>query len=91
VYVRIVDVGPGLCAIIRAPGDRFMVYDAGHWQGQHCIAAVRELVTTDTIDLLVISHSDADHLGDAARILEENTVRLTLLAGEPRDRCPGRT
>jgi beta-lactamase superfamily II metal-dependent hydrolase len=84
-YVRIVDVGPGLCAVIRAPGDRFMVYDAGHWVGQHCIAAVRELVTTHTIDLLVISHSDADHLGDAARILEENAVRLTLLAGEPRE------
>jgi beta-lactamase superfamily II metal-dependent hydrolase len=85
VYVRIVDVGPGLCAVIRAPGDHFMVYETGHWQGQHCIATVRELVTTDTIDLLVLSHSDADHLGDAARILEENTVRLTLLAGEPRD------
>lgn len=85
VYVRIVDVGPGLCTVIRAPGDHFMVYDAGHWVGQHCIAAVRELVTTTTIDLLVISHSDADHLGDAARILEENNVRLTLLAGEPRE------
>jgi beta-lactamase superfamily II metal-dependent hydrolase len=71
--------------VIRAPGDHFMVYDAGHWVGQHCIAAVRELVTTQNIDLLVISHSDADHLGDAARILDENAVRLTLLAGEPRD------
>ena len=33
VYVRIVDVGPGLCAVIRAPGDHFMVYDAGHLAG----------------------------------------------------------
>ena len=85
VYIRIVDVGPGLCAIIRAPGDHFMVYDAGHWVGQHCLAAVRELVTNDVIELLVISHSDGDHLGDAAAILGENAVRLTLLAGEPRD------
>ena len=83
VYVRIVDVGPGLCAVVRAPGDHFMVYDAGHWVGQHCLAAVRELVTTDVIDLLVISHSDGDHLGDAADILAENAVRLTLLAGDP--------
>ena len=85
VYVRIVDVGPGLCAVIRIPGDRFMVYDAGHWNGRHCITAVRELVTTDTIDLMVISHSDADHLGDAGRILGEKRVRQTILAGEPRD------
>jgi beta-lactamase superfamily II metal-dependent hydrolase len=85
VYIRVVDVGPGLCVIIRAPGDHFMVYDAGHWVGQHCVAAVRELVTTDAIDLLVISHSDGDHLGDAADILAENAVSLTLLAGEPRE------
>jgi competence protein ComEC len=85
VYVRIVDVGPALCAVIQIPGGHSMVYDAGHWNGQHCSAAVRELVTGDTIDLMVISHSDADHLGDAARILGEKHVRQTILAGEPRD------
>ena len=85
VYVRVVDVGPGLCVVVRAPGDHFMVYDAGHWNGRHCINAVRELVTGDTIDLMVISHSDADHLGDGARILNEKRVMQTILAGEVRD------
>lgn len=84
VYIRIVDVGPGLCAVITVPGGHSMVYDAGHWLGQHCVRAVRELVTGDTIGLLVISHSDADHLGDAARILREKRVLYTILAGEPR-------
>jgi hypothetical protein len=59
VYVRVVDVGPGLCTVIRVPENHFMVYDSGHWNGQHCINAVRELVTGDTIDLMVISHSGA--------------------------------
>jgi hypothetical protein len=45
VYIRIVDVGPGLCVVIRIPGGHSMVYDAGHWVGQHCIKAVRELIT----------------------------------------------
>lgn len=84
VYIRIVDVGAGLCAIIRIPRGRFMVYDAGHWNGRQCINAVRELVTTDTIDLMVISHSDGDHLGDGARILAEKRVKQVILAGEPR-------
>jgi beta-lactamase superfamily II metal-dependent hydrolase len=91
VYVRVVDVGPGLCAVIRAPDDHFMVFDAGHWNGQHCINAVRELVTGDSIDLMVISHSDADHLGDAARILGEKRVRQTILAGEVRDTASWRS
>ena len=42
VYIRVVDVGPGLCAVVRIPGGHAMVYDAGHWNGRHCIAAVRD-------------------------------------------------
>ena len=61
-----------------------MVFDAGHWNGQHCIKAVKDLITTETIDLMIISHSDADHLGDGARILSEKRVLQTILAGEPR-------
>ncbi len=84
VNIRIVDVGPGLRAVITVPGGASMVYDAGHWNGEHCLKAVRELITGDAIDLLVISHSDADHLGDGARIFNEKRVRHTILAGEPR-------
>ena len=64
---RIVDVGPGLCTVTIAPGEErsaVMVYDGGHWQGRACRNAVREMVVGDTIDLLVLSHSDADHLGE---------------------------
>ncbi len=27
-------MGGGLCVIARAPGDKFMLYDAGHWTGR---------------------------------------------------------
>ena len=66
VYVRVVDVGPGLCTEI--PGPHYMVFDGGHWQGQQCIQAAEDIVDGSTIDLMVISHSDADHLGDAHRL-----------------------
>jgi competence protein ComEC len=85
VYVRIVDVGPGLCVVVRIPDGHTMVFDGGHWVGQQCIKAVRELVTAETIDLMVISHSDSDHLGDAADILKEKRVLQTVLAGEIRE------
>ena len=38
-----------------------------------------------TGESMVISHSDADHLGDGKRILEERHVKQTILAGEPRE------
>lgn len=85
VYVRIVDVGPGLCTITKVPGDHFMVYDACHWLNHKCIEAVRELVPAEgTIELMIISHSDGDHLGDADDILQEFNVRQIIRTGFPR-------
>lgn len=83
-YVRVVDVGAGLCTITAAPGGRYMVYDAGHWSNRQCIDAVRDVVTTGVIDLLVISHADSDHLGNAAAILEEFEVRRIITTGYQR-------
>lgn len=84
-YVRVVDVGPGLCTVTKAPGGHSMVYDAGHWVGDKCIEAVREIVGGDRIDLLVISHGDADHLADAAKILKEFRVAQVIRTGLVRD------
>jgi competence protein ComEC len=81
---RVVDVGPGLCTVTEIPAaDRshFIVYDAGHWTGSRCLDAVREIVGARSIDLLVISHSDSDHLGDAAEILDEFLVESVLTTG----------
>ena len=87
VYVRVVDVGPGLCTITEAPNKHFMVYDAGHWHGERCLKAVRELVPLGgTIDLLIISHSDADHMGDADKILKKFDVKQIIWTGFFRDK-----
>ena len=75
--VRVVDVGAGLCCVARWPGEdgdfHYMVYDAGNYvdRGATAMAAIREIYEDDddpTLDVLVLSHSDADHLGavDAA-------------------------
>jgi competence protein ComEC len=83
-YVRFVDVGPGLCAVAIIPGGHTMVYDVGHWDGRNCATAVGELVPQDReIDLLIISHSDADHLGDADDILADYSVKQVVHTGHP--------
>jgi hypothetical protein len=86
VYVRIVDVGAGLWTVTVAPGDKVMVYDAGRWDNSFCSDAVRELVPeSGDIDLLVLSHSDADHIGEVETILAERPVRLILRSGHVRE------
>lgn len=80
-YVRVVDVGPGLCTITRVPGPHFMVYDAGHWNNSKCHAAAVEIIGDNDIDLMVISHNDGDHLGDADLILETFRVKKIIRTG----------
>lgn len=84
VYVRVVDVGPGLCTITEIPGPYYMLYDAGHWLGTGCLDAVRDVVDGQEIDLFVVSHSDGDHLGEAAEILHEYFVRHVIRTGDVR-------
>lgn len=83
-YVRVVDTGPGLCTITVFPDGYYMIYDAGHWTGSHCIDGVREVVDGEEIDLLVISHSDSDHLAQADDILKDYVVANIYTSGQVR-------
>lgn len=83
-YVRVVDVGPALCTVTEIPGQYYMVYDAGHWTGDGCLNAVRDIVDGERIDLLIISHSDSDHLGEADNILAEYSIDRVIWTGFPR-------
>lgn len=83
--LRVVDVGPGLCVIATMPDGAHMLYDAGHWNGKDCLHAVDELVEDDVIELVVISHSDSDHLGELDLILEDHSAEVILSTGFERD------
>lgn len=88
VYVRVVDVGAGHCAVVRMPGDHYMVYDAGNYEddGATCFTAIQEIVPEEqAIDLMVLSHSDSDHLGAVGDILDAYTVRKVIRSGMERD------
>src|SRR5690606_39957721 len=79
VIARVVDVGPGLCVVISIPGGYDMLYDAGHWNGGTCESAVRELVTDERVELVVLSHSDGDHLGELPEILGAKRAGVVLM------------
>jgi beta-lactamase superfamily II metal-dependent hydrolase len=62
VFVRVIDVGTGLCCVAKMPGDHFMVYDAGDYPAQGKIAfdGIAQVVPQGhPIELLVLSHSDS--------------------------------
>lgn len=85
VEVRVVDVGPGLCTLIRLPGDKYVIYDAGHWRGTSgsvTLGQIEQFIPQgSTIEMMVLSHTDADHIGAAAAILGAYKVKKVLWGG----------
>ncbi|GGD64511.1 hypothetical protein GCM10011357_19830 [Lacimicrobium alkaliphilum] len=81
-----VDVGSGSCSIAQLPGDEgIVIFDAGYWRGKRCIQALDALIGNKKIALIVLSHSDADHIGDAASILANYKVETILRTGVKRN------
>ena len=88
VFVRVIDVGPGVSCVIKMPGDFYMVYDAGHWngQGKSAFEGISEIVPEgEEIDLMILSHSDSDHIGAVKRIFDKYTVKKVIRTGLERD------
>ena len=84
VYIRVVDVGAGLCAVAVMPQNYYMVYDAGNFVdgGDTCLRAIQSLIPEDDeIDLLILSHSDADHLGAVPELLGAYKVKRIVRSG----------
>lgn len=69
--VRMLPVGDGMALLVRARGARVLV-DAGRGPSEALrgLAAVR----ARRLDALMITHSDADHIGGAAGVLERVRV-----------------
>ena len=80
---RVIDTGSGHASVTAIPGGHYMVYDTGHWNhDNHVLTRVQEVVPAgETIDLLVLSHSDSDHLAATDEILQNYTVRMILRTG----------
>jgi competence protein ComEC len=79
-FVRVVDVGAGLCCIIKTPNDRYLIYDAGN--RSHANPKLKELIADGSrIEPLILSHSDADHIGSVKYICDKYTVKEVIHSG----------
>jgi competence protein ComEC len=74
----VMDVGQGMCIVVISPDGRTMVVDAGRSQQRierTLLPYLRDNGVT-TIDYLVLSHPDQDHVGGMPKILEEIPVGI---------------
>jgi competence protein ComEC len=79
-WITALDVGQGLAVLVRT-ANRTLLYDAGPAYGPEADSGGRIVVPllratgVHTIDLLILTHEDIDHLGGALTLLETLEVQ----------------
>jgi competence protein ComEC len=90
-WITILDVGQGLSVLVRT-ANRALLYDAGPAFGPESDSGSRIVVPAlrgaglESLDTLVITHEDSDHLGGALSVLENlpvDTLVSSLNASHP--------
>ncbi|WP_049911278.1 lamin tail domain-containing protein [Halorubrum coriense] len=71
IVVHYINVGQSVSTLITSPTGETMLVDTGHYNddGEHVLAYLQRH-DISRIDHLVTSHSDADHIGGSAAIIE---------------------
>lgn len=80
------DVGQGLAVLVRTR-EHTLLYDAGprmgdHDLGERVVVPVMHKLGVDRLDLMVISHADADHAGGARAVAKALPV-ARVISGDP--------
>jgi len=82
VDIRVLDIGAGLCSIIKLPNNKYVIYDAGGDSGREVFSQIENEIKPGTeIELLVLSHTDQDHIKAAAEVLDKYKVKKILSSG----------
>ena len=72
--IHFIDVGQGDAVLIRSPGGQNVLYDGGRPAGS-VLHYLREQ-GVPTLDLVIASHADADHIGGLAAVVETYRPRF---------------
>lgn len=81
--VHFIDVGQGDAVLIRSPSGQNVLYDGGRAQGE--VLAYLEAQGVTSLELVVASHADADHIGGLEAVVTRYRPRFFLDNDLPHD------
>ncbi len=84
----VLDVGQGDASLIRSPGGRWILVDAGpsglgYDAGEQTVVPFLRGRGVSELEFMILTHPDMDHVGGASSVLEEMDVGAVLDPGMP--------
>jgi len=80
--VHFIDVGQGDSLLIQTPSDKTILIDGGPPEAGDKIVSYLEKQQIESIDLLVATHPDIDHIGGLPYVMKEFKVKNILDSGK---------
>lgn len=81
--VDVLDVGQGDAILLRTPGAKAVLIDAGTGQVGEAALPLLQEIGVNTLDLVVATHPHADHIGGMDEVLGSIPARLLIDNGLP--------
>ena len=79
--VHFIDIGQGDSALLEGPTGKRVLIDSGPSKSGDALMAYLKAVGAERIDMMINTHPHADHIGNAARVLNTLKVGLVLDSG----------
>lgn len=73
IYIDYIDVGQGDSTLVYGNGEAVLI-DTGDYYSYDAVKEALEKYNVTTIDALILTHPDSDHIGNASSIIEDYTV-----------------
>lgn len=74
-YVSYIDVGQGNCTFVKLPDGKTMLVDGGNTMYGEKVTNFLMKHNVTTIDYMIATHADADHIGGLVSVLENFEVK----------------
>ena len=85
--ISALDVGQGDCIVIRTPDDKCIIVDCGNSingfdSGEKTLAPFLRRKGINTVDLLILTHNHADHIGGGKYITDNFDIRQIIYSAK---------
>jgi competence protein ComEC len=84
-HIQVLDIGQGDAILIKTPENNYAIIDAGPGSTGHSKLIDKLPFMEDTVDLIIATHADYDHIGSIQDVLNSYKTEIVFIAPTTKD------